>query len=100
MWTYSSSGSRIRVGSVPSPMSARASAPTMGPMTNNVTTKKLRRSSTDKMIAGVCGGWAELLGVDAALLRILLVAATIFGLGAPALLYAACWVLMPEDGEE
>ncbi|NKQ55146.1 PspC domain-containing protein [Amycolatopsis sp. K13G38] len=66
-------------------------------MTNNVTTKKLRRSSSDKMLAGVCGGWAEMLGVDAAILRILLVAATIFGLGAPVLLYAACWVLMPED---
>lgn len=70
---------------------------TIEAMTNNVTTKKLRRSSTDKMVAGVCGGWAELLGVDAAVLRIVMVAATIFGVGAPALLYAACWVLMPED---
>jgi phage shock protein PspC (stress-responsive transcriptional regulator) len=69
-------------------------------MTNTVSTKKLRRSSTDKMVAGVCGGWAELLGVDAAILRIVMVAATIFGVGAPALLYAACWVLMPEDTTE
>ncbi|ASR38241.1 hypothetical protein BAY61_28175 [Prauserella marina] len=66
-------------------------------MTNNVTTKKLRRSSTDKMLAGVCGGWARMLGVDAAILRILFVAATIFGVGAPILLYIACWLLMPED---
>ena len=37
--------------------------------------KKLRRSRDDKMVAGVCGGVAKLLGVDAALVRILLVAA-------------------------
>ncbi|UJW34816.1 PspC domain-containing protein [Saccharothrix sp. AJ9571] len=69
-------------------------------MTNNVyqpETKKLRRSSSDKMLAGVCGGWARMLGVDAAILRILLVAATIFGVGTPVLVYAACWLLMPED---
>jgi len=69
-------------------------------MTNNVTTKKLRRSTSDKMVAGVCGGWAELLGIDAAILRIGLAAATILGFGAPILLYAACWVLMPEDTTE
>ncbi|SFB60162.1 phage shock protein C (PspC) family protein [Amycolatopsis marina] len=59
--------------------------------------KKLRRSSSDKMIAGVCGGWARLLGVDAAILRILLVATTILGVGVPVLIYAASWILMPED---
>jgi phage shock protein C len=69
----------------------------MKTMTNNVSTKKLCRSSTDRMLAGVCGGWAQLLGVDAPVLRIVLVAATIFGVGTPALLYAACWILMPED---
>lgn len=64
---------------------------------NTATPKKLRRSSTDKMIAGVCGGWAELLGIDAAILRILLVAATIFGIGTPIVIYAICWIVMPED---
>ena len=59
--------------------------------------KKLRRSRTDKMLAGVCGGWAKLLGVDAAILRILLVAATIIGLGTPVLIYIACWLLMPAE---
>ncbi len=65
--------------------------------TNTQGTKRLRRSSTDKMIAGVCGGWAEYIGMDAALLRILLVAITLFGVGAPILIYAACWLLMPRD---
>ncbi|PSL53967.1 phage shock protein C (PspC) family protein [Saccharothrix carnea] len=58
--------------------------------------KKFRRSRNDRMVAGVCGGAAEMLGVDAALLRILLVAATLFGVGAGAILYLACWILVPE----
>ena len=68
-------------------------------MTNDVNTapvKRLRRSTTDKMVAGVCGGWAELLGIDAAILRILLVATTILGIGTPILIYAICWLVMPQ----
>jgi phage shock protein PspC (stress-responsive transcriptional regulator) len=64
-------------------------------MTNEIYTRKLRRSRTDRMVAGVCGGWASVLGVDAALLRILLVAATILGFGTGAILYLICWILMP-----
>ena len=59
--------------------------------------KKLRRSRTDKMVAGVCGGVAKMIGVDAALLRIVLVAATLLGFGTGAVLYAAAWILMPEE---
>ncbi len=59
--------------------------------------KKLRRSRTDKMLAGVCGGVAKMIGVDAALLRIILVAATLLGFGTGAILYVAAWILMPEE---
>jgi phage shock protein PspC (stress-responsive transcriptional regulator) len=61
-------------------------------------TKKLRRSKSDRMVAGVCGGIAELLNVDAAVVRIILVAATLLGFGTGAVLYLICWVLMPEEG--
>jgi phage shock protein PspC (stress-responsive transcriptional regulator) len=61
------------------------------------TTKKLRRSRSDRMVAGVCGGAANMLGVDAALIRILLVAATILGVGTGAVLYLICWVIVPEE---
>lgn len=61
------------------------------------TTKKLRRSRSDRMVAGVCGGLANMLGVDAALIRIGLVAATILGFGTGAVLYAICWIMVPED---
>ncbi|MQA07351.1 MAG: PspC domain-containing protein [Pseudonocardiaceae bacterium] len=59
--------------------------------------KKLRRSRNDKMVAGVCGGVAKMIGVDAALLRIILVAATLLGFGTGAVIYIACWILMPEE---
>lgn len=49
------------------------------------------------MIAGVCGGFAEVLGIDATILRLALVLATVLGFGAGVVLYIACWILMPEE---
>lgn len=60
------------------------------------TSRKLRRSRTDRMVAGVCGGIAEMLGVDAPIVRILLVAATLLGFGAGAVLYLVAWLVVPE----
>lgn len=60
-------------------------------------TRKFRRSRDNRMIAGVCGGTAELFGVDAALVRIFLVAATLLGFGIGIVLYLACWIIVPED---
>ena len=57
----------------------------------------LRRSRTDRMLSGVCGGLAKGLGVDPALLRVGLVALTLITGGAAAVVYVAAWVLAPED---
>ena len=57
----------------------------------------LRRSRTDRMLGGVCGGLAASLGADAALLRVLLVALTVITGGAAAIVYVAAWALAPED---
>ena len=57
----------------------------------------VRRSRTDRMVAGVCGGAAVALGVDANLLRLGLVLLTVFGVGLGAVAYVAAWVLLPED---
>ena len=57
---------------------------------------RLQRSRTDRMLGGVCGGLAESLGADAALLRVLVVALTLITGGAFALIYLAAWVLAPE----
>lgn len=58
--------------------------------------KRLVRTPDDKMIAGVCGGIARYTGVDATLVRILLVVAVLFGFGTGIILYLAGWLLMPE----
>jgi phage shock protein C len=57
----------------------------------------LQRSRTDRMLGGVCGGLAESLGADAALLRVVLVALTLITGGAAAIVYAAAWALAPQD---
>jgi phage shock protein PspC (stress-responsive transcriptional regulator) len=56
----------------------------------------MRRSRTDRMVAGVCGGAAAALGVDANLLRLGLVLLTVFGVGLGAVAYLAAWILVPE----
>ena len=57
--------------------------------------KRLRRRDDDKVLAGVCSGVAEYLGVDATIIRIALVAAVVLGAGSPILVYLAAWWLMP-----
>ena len=60
------------------------------------TPARLRRSSTDRMLGGVCGGLATYTGVDAVLWRAAVVALTLAG-GAGLVLYAVLWVLTPAD---
>ncbi|TDD49429.1 PspC domain-containing protein [Saccharopolyspora elongata] len=59
--------------------------------------RKFRRSREDAMIAGVCAGAAKGLNVDATILRVLLVAATLLGFGAGIVIYLVCWVLVPQE---
>ena len=58
--------------------------------------KRLTKSSTDKMISGVCGGIAEYFGVDPTLVRIGYLIFTFVGSGSPILLYFILAVIMPE----
>lgn len=57
---------------------------------------RLKRSHTDKMISGVCGGIAEYLGWDSTLIRIIFVVLTFIGWGAPIILYFILALVMPE----
>ncbi|GIN76143.1 MULTISPECIES: PspC domain-containing protein [Bacillus] len=62
--------------------------------------KRLFRSETDRKIAGVVGGLAEYLNMDASLLRIITVLLFIFSIGFPVLLIYIVWVfLVPNEGE-
>lgn len=59
--------------------------------------KRLARSRDDRWIAGVCGGVARYAGVDANLVRLLVVLGTILGFGSLILVYVVAWILMPEE---
>jgi phage shock protein PspC (stress-responsive transcriptional regulator) len=58
----------------------------------------LHRSRSDRKLAGVCGGLAAYLGIDPIILRILVVVLALFG-GSGLLLYAAAWLLLPDEGQ-
>ena len=56
----------------------------------------LRRSSTDRMIGGVCGGLGQRYGIDPMVLRVVFVVAVLAG-GVGLFAYLALWVLIPDD---
>ena len=59
----------------------------------------LERPVHDRMLAGVAAGAARYLGVDPTVVRIILaVLVVVGGVGVP--LYAAGWLLIPEEGRE
>ena len=59
---------------------------------------RFERSSTDRVIGGVCGGLGRYFGIDATLVRIGMVALALLG-GTGLIIYAAALVLVPSDGE-
>lgn len=58
--------------------------------------RRLRKSRTDRMVDGVCGGIAAYFGVDSTLIRIVWVLLTFFG-GSGVLLYIAAMIVMPKE---
>ncbi len=62
--------------------------------------RPLRRSRNNRQIAGVVGGLAEYLSVDATVLRVIYVVGSIVSAAFPGLLvYILLWVLIPEAGD-
>ena len=58
--------------------------------------KKLTKSSTDKMLAGVLGGLGEYFGIDPTLVRIAYCLLSVFSAGFPGLLlYIIMALLVP-----
>jgi phage shock protein PspC (stress-responsive transcriptional regulator) len=59
--------------------------------------KTLRRSKSNRMIAGVCGGLAEFFGISSFWFRLALIIAFIPG-GVPGLLiYFILWMVIPAE---
>jgi phage shock protein PspC (stress-responsive transcriptional regulator) len=63
------------------------------------TVTRMRRSRDDRMVAGVCGGFARYLDIDPVVVRVVLAALTVIS-GAGLILYVAAWLLVPEEGSE
>src|SRR5262249_24559846 len=61
--------------------------------------KRLERSRSDRMLAGVCGGLARYFDIHPAFYRIGFVVLTLVG-GAGILVYAAAALVIPDEGQE
>ncbi len=57
--------------------------------------KKLYRTRTPRVFAGVCGGLGEYFDIDPVLIRILFVALAFLG-GGGVLIYIILWIVLPE----
>jgi len=60
--------------------------------------RQLRRSLTDRKVAGVAGGLGRHLNIDPTIVRVLFVVLCFFG-GAGFVLYGAAWLFVPEEGK-
>jgi len=62
--------------------------------------KRLTLSQTNKKLSGLCGGIAEYAGVDATVIRLIVLVGTLLTGVLPGLfIYAAASVIVPKAGE-
>lgn len=88
--SQSSAGAGTPGATAPPPAPPAALAPTRPP---------LRRSRTDRKIAGVAGGLGRYTDIDPLVFRVVLAVLAVFG-GSGILLYALGWLLVPEEGAD
>ena len=60
--------------------------------------RRLRRSRTDRVLFGVCGGMGRYFNIDPVVLRIITVALIFAGVGVVA--YIIAWLVIPEADED
>jgi phage shock protein PspC (stress-responsive transcriptional regulator) len=60
--------------------------------------RRLTRARDGRLVAGVCGGIARYFDIDPVIPRVILAVLAVFG-GAGIVIYAAAWLLLPEDGQ-
>lgn len=58
--------------------------------------KQLRRSRTDRRIAGVCGGLAQFLDIDSTAVRVAMALLILFG-GMSLIVYLVMWLIIPDE---
>jgi phage shock protein C len=63
--------------------------------------KRLMRSKTNRMVAGICGGIGEYFGIDANIIRVVWIVITALSGFLPGILaYVLVWLVVPEGGQE
>ena len=65
----------------------------------NTETKELKRSTSNRMIAGVCAGLGDYLGIDPTIVRLLTLLAFFTGFGGIALVYLIMAIVVPEQSD-
>ena len=86
----------------PAPQQAPAYQQPTGPRVTSEQVRdlsRIHRTVSDRKVAGVAGGLARHLDIDPLILRVAFVVLSLFG-GAGLIVYAACWILLPEDGQQ
>ncbi|MDP2749998.1 MAG: PspC domain-containing protein [Nanoarchaeota archaeon] len=58
--------------------------------------RKIYRSRKDRIIAGVCSGFAKYLGIDVPIVRLVWIL-SIFFMGFGIIAYILAWILIPEE---
>lgn len=59
--------------------------------------KRLKRSSIDNKLAGICGGLAEYFDIDPTLVRVAFVLLTLLPIFNGILAYIILWIIIPKD---
>jgi phage shock protein C len=60
--------------------------------------KRLKRSREDRMIAGVCGGFAKYIVSDPTIVRLIFALVTVFTAIIPGvLIYIIMWIIIPKE---
>lgn len=59
-------------------------------------TQKVLYRSSDRMVAGVCGGLADYLGLDRSMVRLATLIGIVF-LGFSGWIYVVLWLIIPEQ---
>jgi phage shock protein C len=93
----------VRVGPGKFPIAERPWTRQARSMTENITdshaVRRLERSSSDRMLAGVCGGLGRYFELNPTVFRVGFVVLTLLG-GAGVLVYLAAVLVMPGEGRE
>jgi phage shock protein PspC (stress-responsive transcriptional regulator) len=72
----------------------------IGAMNETKETKRLVRARKGRLLAGVCSGIAEYVGIDVTVIRLIFVAVGVVTFGVGVLIYLAAWIVIHEEGED